>query len=399
MSHSQDRPSLRTIVASAMGVRLISDTAVQFVFPYLPIFAAGLNVSIVEVGALVSIRALMGLFSPLFGWMAENRGYRNVMRLGLVLAGSGLLIFALSQNLIMAGIGMAIMGTGTGAFVPTLFSWASALLPFEERSRGLGAIELAWALAGMIGVSLVGLGIARFGWRAPLVVLAILLILSALFITRLPGRSDAQTQEDKKEANESAGDLLGFFDLGQNKVSAWAVIITSGMIAFANIHTFSAYAQWLVDLFALDELSLTWVAFGMGTAELISNLAITFFGDRLGPLRGTKIAVFGASVLFALLFWMQSGTLILFFVGLFVARLFMENAFVNNIILASEQTPEYRAKALTLSSAVGTVGLSTASWSGPSAYTQFGPVGLVVPSVIMFVLVLVVMQLFAKEKG
>ena len=76
------------------------------------------------------------------------------------------------------------MGTGTGAFVPTLFSWASALLPFEERSRGLGAIELSWALAGMIGVSLVGLGIAQFGWRPPLVVLAVLLILSALFITR-----------------------------------------------------------------------------------------------------------------------------------------------------------------------------------------------------------------------
>ena len=148
-NQSTSQPTLVNIVASSMSFRLIIDTSIQFVFPYLPIFAAGLGVSIVQIGWLVSIRSLMGLLTPVFGWLAESQGYRTIMRYGMFFAGLGLLIFALSSGLPMAALGMAIMGMGTAAFTPTLFAWASALLPFEQRSKGLGALELSWALAGM----------------------------------------------------------------------------------------------------------------------------------------------------------------------------------------------------------------------------------------------------------
>ncbi|MEM8861965.1 MAG: MFS transporter [Chloroflexota bacterium] len=393
-----NKPTLRQIVLSAMGFRLLADTSIQFIFPFLPIFADGLNVSIEEVGLLVSIRSLVGLSSPLFGWLAEKRGYRNIMRFGMVFAAVGLAVFALSPNYLIAIVGMVIMGIGTTAFVPTLFAWASALLPFEERSRGLGAIELSWALAGMFGVSAVGFAIAEFGWRPPLVFLAILLLLAGLIIGRLPGRSDVD-QSSESQNQPADYDFWSIFDLGRNKVSAWAVVLTAGTIAFANIHTFSVYAQWLVDLHQLDEISLSWVAFAMGSAELLSNLGISFFGDRIGPLRGVKIASIGAIIFFGALFWLQSAGFWVFLAGLFVARYFMENAFVNNIILSSEQTPENRSKALTLMSAFGTIGLSLASTTGPFAYTNFGPIGLVVPSVLMYFITWVANQLFAKEKG
>ena len=321
------------------------------------------------------------------------------MRFGVLFAGIGLLIFGVSPNLLIAAVGLAIMGLGSAAFVPTLFSWSSALLPFEQRSRGLGAIELSWALAGMFGVSLIGFAMAKFGWRPPIIVLAVLLVLVSFVIGLLPGRTDRQESSDAPPVTLDWQGLRNFFDLGVNKVSAWAVIITAGLIAFANIQTFSVYAQWLVDLHQLDEISLSWVAFGMGSAELLSNLMITFFGDRIGKLRGLKISSIGSAIFFAALFWLQAGALPVFLTGLFVARFFMENAFVNNIILASEQTPDYRTKALTISSAVGTLGFSTAAWLGPVAYTNIGPAGLLIPSVVGFVLIWIILQLFAVEKG
>ncbi|MEM8862842.1 MAG: hypothetical protein AAGD96_31415, partial [Chloroflexota bacterium] len=58
-----------------------------------------------------------------------------------------------------------------------------------------------------------------------------------------------------------------------------------------------------------------------------------------------------------------------------------------------------RSKALTLMSAFGTIGLSLASTTGPFAYTNFGPIGLVVPSVLMYLITWVANQLYAKEKG
>ncbi len=392
-------PTLRTVVGSAMIFRILHDTGIQLLFPFLPIFAEGLNVTIAEIGLLASVRSLMGLSTPIFGWVAENRGYRSTMRYGILFTGIGLAIFGASPNLLIAAVGLAIMGLGSAAFVPTLFSWSSALLPFEQRSRGLGAIELAWALAGMLGVSLIGFSIARFGWRPPIIVLSILLVLVSFVIGRLPGRADRQESQEAAEVTLSWQGLLKFFDLGANKVSAWAVIVTAGLVAFANIHTFSVYAQWLVDLHDLNEISLSWVAFGMGSAELASNLVITFFGDQVGKLRGLKIATIGSAIFFAGLFWLQAGTLPIFLAGLFTARFFMENAFVNNIILASEQTPDYRTKALTISSAVGTIGFSIAAWLGPITYTNVGPIGLIVPSVIVFLIMWLVLQLFAKEKG
>lgn len=382
-----------------MIFRILHDTGIQFLFPFLPIFAEGLNVTIAEIGLLASLRSLMGLSTPLFGWIAENRGYRSTMRYGLLFTGIGLMMFALTPNFLIAAVGLAIMGLGSAAFAPTLFSWSSALLPFDQRSRGLGAIELAWALAGMFGVSLIGFSIARFGWRPPIVILSVLLILISFVISRLPGRADRQ---ESSEADSLALDwqgLINFFDLGANKVSAWAVIATAGIVAFANIHTFSVYAQWLVDLHDLNEISLSWVAFGMGAAELLSNLMITFFGDQIGKLRGLKISTIGSAIFFALLFWLQDGALPVFLTGLFTARFFMENAFVNNIILASEQTPDYRSKALTISSAVGTVGFSLAAWLGPVAYTNIGPIGLIIPSVAAFGVMWLILQLFGKEKG
>lgn len=383
-----------------MGFRLLADTSVQFVFPYLPLLAAGLGVSIVEIGWLLSVRSLVGLSSPLFGWLAENRGYRTVMRVGMMLSAVGLFVFSLSNGLPMAAVGMVLMGLGSTAFVPTLFAWASALLPFNQRSKGLGAIELSWALAGMLGVPLIGFGIARLGWRPPLMVLGGLIFVASLAIGWLPGRSDAQHAqaeiESKKAGNQKA---VGFFDLGVNRVSAWTVIIGAGLISFSNIHTFSVYAQWLIDLYPLEEVGLAWVAFAMGTAELVSNLGISFFGDKIGPLRGTKIAVIGAAIFFSLLYVFQGLGFVVFLAGLFVARCFMENVFVNNIILVSEQTPEHRAKSLTFMSMCSTVGFSVAAWSGPRAYTTLGPIGLIIPSIIGFAVILLSMQLFAKEKG
>lgn len=382
-----------------MIFRILHDTGIQFLFPFLPIFAEGLNVTIAEIGLLASVRSLVGLSTPLFGWIAENRGYRSTMRWGILFTGIGLLVFGISPNFLIAAVGLAIMGLGSAAFVPTLFSWSSALLPFDQRSRGLGAIELAWALAGMFGVPLIGFSIARFGWRPPIIVLSILLILVSFVIGRLPGRADRQESQEAGDVDLSWRGLLKFFDLGANKVSAWAVIATAGIVAFSNIHTFSVYAQWLVDLHNLDEISLSWVAFGMGSAELLSNLMITFFGDRIGKLRGLKISTIGSAIFFAALFWLQAAVLPIFLTGLFVARFFMENAFVNNIVLASEQTPDYRTKALTISSAVGTIGFSMAAWLGPIAYTNIGPIGLIIPSVIGFILMWLLLQLFAKEKG
>lgn len=155
-----------------VSTRFFIDTGIQIFMPFLPVIAAGLGVDIITMGRLVSLRSATGLMAPLFGVMADRRGYRTVMRLGLMLNAVGFLLIGLSVNLPMAVVGMLLTGMGTFAFLPSIQAYVSARLPYAIRGRGLGILEYAWALSGIGGLFLAGLLIAATSWRVPFYLLS-----------------------------------------------------------------------------------------------------------------------------------------------------------------------------------------------------------------------------------
>ena len=82
-----------------------------------------------------------------FGALADRRGYRDVMQIGLFLNALGYFIVGSSINVWMAAIGMMLGGLGHFVFGPTLQAYLSARLPYAQRARGLGILEYSWALA------------------------------------------------------------------------------------------------------------------------------------------------------------------------------------------------------------------------------------------------------------
>ncbi|MEZ4582720.1 MAG: hypothetical protein R3A10_13970 [Caldilineaceae bacterium] len=61
------------------------------------------------------LRSAMGLFAPIFGAVADRRGYRPVMQISL-LGAAGLIWLGLSRNVWMAASGMIRMGLGFTSF-------------------------------------------------------------------------------------------------------------------------------------------------------------------------------------------------------------------------------------------------------------------------------------------
>ena len=102
--------SVTRLLGIGLATRLVVDTGVQIFFPFLPIIAQGMGLSTVVLGRLVSLRSLTGLFSPLFGTMADQRGYRFTMRLSLLLAGVGFCAIGLSPFDLVGGTGYAVGG-------------------------------------------------------------------------------------------------------------------------------------------------------------------------------------------------------------------------------------------------------------------------------------------------
>lgn len=389
--------SVNRLIVLGLITRLVTDTAVQLFFPFLPVIAEGLRTTSVAVGRLVSLRSAMGLLSPAFGALADQRGYRFTMRLGLLLGALGYLVVGLSTNLWLAAVGMIIGGLGTFAFVPTLQAYLSARLPFNRRARGLGTLEYAWALAGIIGLYLVGLLIDAYGWRLPLFLLSGLMLVAFVGYGRLPGVRQPG-EETAVPLRFSWQTVQAFFDLDHNRRSAWAVLLVAACNMLAAMNIFISYGTWLAREYGLGAVALGTVALILGVADLGGSVLMSLLGDKMGLRRGVMIGTFLAVVGYGLLPLLNQG-LVLAVVGLIVSRFAFEFSVVGVIALVSEQAPAHRGKMMTLAAAAALLGSSTAGFTGPWVYETYGVPGLSLISATIMGLTLVLLFFFVRDRA
>ena len=94
---SADDISFAKLIGTSISVKLLVDTGMQIFNPFLEIITLGLGTNIVVMGALLGLRSAMGLFAPIFGAVADRRGYRPVMQLSLLLGAAGLIVVGLQR--------------------------------------------------------------------------------------------------------------------------------------------------------------------------------------------------------------------------------------------------------------------------------------------------------------
>jgi predicted MFS family arabinose efflux permease len=392
--------SVRRLMVIGLATRLLLDTGIQIFFPFLPVIAAGLGSNTIALGRLVSLRSATGLVAPLFGALADRRGYRTVMRLGLLLAALGYLVVAMSPNLWLAAIGMILAGLGTFAFVPAIQAYLSARLPYARRARGLGILEYAWALAGIVGLFLVGMLIDAAGWRAPLFILSAGLFVAWLFYQTLPPARPAAAGSPVMAGAASPARLARlstFFSLGANRRSAWSTIAAGGLIMFAAMHLFISFGAWLVTEYGLSAAELGRVALVLGIADLCGSGLVSLISDRAGKRRSVILGAALACVGFLCLPLFNKG-IVAAVTGLIWVRFAFEFTLVSNMTLLSEQVPLQRGKVLTLGAAATLLGSTVAGFTGPLAYARFGVLGLgVVPAVAFFMTVILTHSLIREQ--
>ena len=389
--------SVNRLIVIGLITRLVTDTAVQIFFPFLPVIAAGWRTSSVAAGRLVSLRSAMGLFSPAFGTLADRRGYRFTMRLGLFLGVIGYLLIGLSTNLWSAAVGMVLAGLGTFSFVPTLQAYLSIRLPFNRRARGLGMLEYSWALSGIFGLYLVGVLIDAYGWRVPLFVISGLMLVALLWYGRLPAARQ-QTESLNDSFTFSWAAVREFFELGQNRRSAWAVLAVATCNMLAAVNIFISYGTWLVREYGLGAVQLGSVALILGIADLSGSVLMSLVGDKMGLRRsvlgGTVLAILGYGLLPVL-----NQSLVMAVVGLVISRFTFEFTVVGLIALVSEQSPAYRGKMMTMAAAAALLGSSAAGFIGPWIYEMYAVLGLSLVSVSVMLFSLLLLWLFVLERA
>lgn len=385
--------SVRRLIGVGLLTRLLVDTSVQIFFPFLSLIAQGVGTTEQVIGRLVSLRSATGLITPLFGALADRKGYRLVMRVGLLLAAVGYLLIGLSGSTAVLAAGMVVAGVGTFAFTPTLQAYLSNRLPYHRRARGLGVLEYAWALAGIVGLFLMGQLIAVTSWRMPFFVFAGGLFGAAVLYGYLPG---VEKRQKRAKLVVSGTAVRQFFVLGDGR--AYYVILSGLLLMFAGVNLFITYGTWLGKEYGLTAGGLGTVALVLGVSDLLGSVAVSVAGDGLGKRRSVILGAGLGLLFFALLPWLNVG-LVAAVGGIFLARGSFEFAVVSNMTLLSEQLPMQRAKALTLGASGALVGSTTAGLTGPWVYDHWGVGGVAAFSCVAMGLVVVVNGLWVREPG
>nr|WP_294513587.1 MFS transporter [uncultured Rhodopila sp.] len=119
------------------------------------------------------------------GWLADRIGIRRTVMLGAVMMAAGLALSSLGTVwALLVGHGLFIGFLGNGAIYAPLIVYVSRWFD-RRRGTAIALISSGQYIAGMIWPSLIGYGIARYGWQTAMlayggVVLALILPMLAL---------------------------------------------------------------------------------------------------------------------------------------------------------------------------------------------------------------------------
>ncbi len=354
-----------------MGLRTVLNTLHRMVYPFLAVFARGLGVDVAVLSFVVTLRSFVGMFAPVLGAIADQRGRRFGMLLGIFLFIMGMSLVALAPSFTTFSIALLLAILSKYLFDPSMQAYFGDRIPYERRGTALAVTEGAWSLAFIAGVPLMGLLIARFGWNAPFPLLAGLGLVMFLVVWWMVPRADHASQELAATSVKNVRAVL-------TNLPALAGISIALWASAANELVNLIFGVWLEDSFGLKIAALAGASAVIGLSELSGEGLVALTTDRLGKPRALSLGLIGnilASVLLPIVGRTEIGAL----VGLFLFYITFEYVLVSHIPLMTEVMPSARATLLSFNVTGHSLGRMIGALIATFVYERFGflPVTLI----------------------
>ncbi len=346
-------------VALFTFIRLILHTAQRMVYPFLPIFANGMNVSVNTISFALGFATFASILSPFLAPIADRSGRRAGMLLGSLIFSVGMGVVAIAPGEITFIISMLLSTMGINLAIPSIHSYLSDITAYSKRGFVLAITETAWALAYVVGMPLIGILIDKTNWQTPFAIMAGFgLILILLLLVLVPSDSHQPKSTEKRGFN---------LKLVFTSPVAWAALVFGLAMVSANQLVNVFYSTWLVDRFSLQAVALGAASIVIGFSELGGEAMCALIVDRLGKERSILFGLIGNSAV-ALLFPLLDSSLPLFLVWLFLFFLTFEFAIVACLPLMTEVLPRARTTLLAAFLAALSLGRSLGAFIAPFLY-------------------------------
>ena len=103
-----------------------------------------------SIGLIQAATSIMYIVGALLYRRLHNRSVGQLLGLAALLVGTGQVIIGFGGTWQIVAIGAAVQQLGGGIIIPALLAWGQAILPLEQRARGMGI----WATAFFTGTVL-----------------------------------------------------------------------------------------------------------------------------------------------------------------------------------------------------------------------------------------------------
>jgi len=352
-------PHTPRFVALFTFIRLILHTAQRMVYPFLPIFASGMNISVDTISFALGFATLASILSPFLAPIADRSGRRSGMLLGTLIFSVGMGVVAVVPGEITFIISMLLSTMGINLAIPSIHSYLSDITEYSGRGLVLAITETAWALAYVVGMPLIGILIDQTNWQAPFALMAGLgVMLMMLLLVLVPSDYRQPRSTEKRGLN---------LQMVFSSPVAWAALVLGLGMVSANQVVNVFYSTWLVEKFNLQAVALGAVSIVIGFSELGGEGICALIVDRLGKERSILFGFIGNSVV-ALLLPLLDGSLPSALVWLFLFFLTFEFTIVACLPLMTEVLPRTRTTFLAAFIASLSLGRSLGAFIAPFLY-------------------------------
>jgi predicted MFS family arabinose efflux permease len=374
-------PIVRKNLTLVTVARLTTNSAFRYVIPFLSVLARGLDVSISQIGVVLTISTLTGLLGSPIGRFIDRGSHRVLIVYSLVGIALGAAIAAFAPGVWLFGVGLVILGVAKLVFDMALTGWVSEYVPPQGRGRVFGLIEMSWAAGLFLGVTLLGIITAIWSWRwAYATAAAALVVVAVVAFLRLP--------PDRRRF--SAHDVAAISAPRERpSARAWQFVVAMGFMLISIQMLIAVLGPWLQDDHGFGSGGLAVVTFGLGVFELVSSFAAIRLTDVWG---GWRSVMRGGMLLVpaSLLFVLTHQYLWLGLVAFAFVTLGFEYCIISSFSVATTLVNGAPAAGLGLMFTFNTAGMAAGTLLGTWLYDHHGP-GVAVSPVIGTSTVAVVM--------
>ncbi|MFH1573227.1 MAG: MFS transporter [Acidobacteriota bacterium] len=342
------RPHLKLIALLAAG-HLVVDTNQGAIPAILPFLKSALNLSYASAGALVLVANLTSsIIQPLFGYFADQRSWRWMLPLSVVLAGLGLGLTGVAASYWLVMLLLVVMGGGVAAYHPEGYRMAAGVAGLKK------ATALSWfSVGGNIGIALgppmITFLVVHFGMGGSVGMLLPALAMAFLLILASPRLSIAGPRYHP---------VTGTGQAAQNRPGAMALLIVLVAVRSWTQLGFATYVPfYYLDYLHASPQTVAWMLFVFLGAGAVGTLIGGPVADRWGAKPFTAWAFLVAAPL-GIAFMKTEGFWAYVVMGLFGAALVA--TFTTTVVLGQAYLPRNpgMASGLIVGFAIGAGGVA-----------------------------------------